>query len=217
MIDPFTLEYRLRRGVKFHDGREFGAEDVKATIEWATRKESIRKDGPGEADVEIVDRYTARIKAKKYGYPASAWRFVVTLFPMLSAEDVADSIRLSSRLNGTGPFVFSEHSNQTTRFVANPECFTGKPKLDEIVYRVLPDTTSREVALRTGEADLIDALEPQQVRNFKGDPRFRLAKTVTAENKYLFFRCNKPPFDDWRVRRAACHAIDRKPSWKSSV
>ena len=61
-----------------------------------------------------------------------------------------------------------------------------------------------------GEADIIERLEAEQVDTISKDPRFDIHKAVSVENKYLFFRCSKKPFDDPRVRLAACHSIDRK-------
>ena len=61
-----------------------------------------------------------------------------------------------------------------------------------------------------GEADIIERLEQEQVETISKDARFNIHKAVSVENKYLFFRCSKKPFDDPRIRLAACHSIDRK-------
>ena len=91
LIDPNTLEFVLRKGVKFHDGKEFTAEDVKATMQYASQSSRPAAAWyPGPVDVEIVDPYTVRLHTEKYGYPASAYWFVASFLPMLSAKDVAD-------------------------------------------------------------------------------------------------------------------------------
>ena len=91
LIDPNTLEFVLRKGVKFHDGKEFNAEDVKATMQYASQSSRPAAAWyPGPVDVEIVDPYTVRLHTEKYGYPASAYWFVASFLPMMSAKDVAD-------------------------------------------------------------------------------------------------------------------------------
>jgi len=85
LIDPNTLEFVLRKGVKFHDGKEFNAEDVKATMQYASQSSRPAAAWyPGPVDVEIVDPYTVRLHTEKYGYPASAYWFVASFLPMLS-------------------------------------------------------------------------------------------------------------------------------------
>ena len=56
---------------------------------------------------------------------------------------------------------------------------------------------------------VIERLEPEQVETLTSKPDIKISTVLSVENKYLFFRCSKPPFNDWRIRKAACHAIDR--------
>ncbi len=209
-IDKFTLEFKLRDGVTFHDGKPFGAEDVKATYEYGSQADRPAQWYPGPVEVEVVDKLTARIKTEKFGYPASLFYYLSSFLPIMSARDVADKKALAARPNGTGPFKFVEQKGDSTILVASDAFFMGKPKLPGVTYKFVGDTTTRTLGLLSGEADIIERLEQEQVETIAKNPNFTISKAISVENKYLWFRCSKPPFNDVRVRRAAAHAIDRK-------
>jgi len=209
-IDEFTIEVKLRSGVKFHDGKPFKAADVKATFEYGSQPDRPAQWYPGRVDVEVVDDLTCRISTKKHGYPANMFYFLSSFLPIMSAGDIADKKRLSARLNGTGPFKLNEQKGDSTFLVANPTYYAGAPKLPGVEYRAVGDATTRVLSLLNGEADVIERLEPEQADTVSKNPAFSINKVISTENKFLFFRCSKPPFNDERVRRAAAYAIDRK-------
>lgn len=210
MIDEFTLEAKLRPGIKFHNGAPFTAADVKATYEYGCQPDRPAQWYPGQVEVEVVDDLTARIKTEKFGYPASLYIYLSSFLPILSAADVANKAELSARMNGTGPFKYVQQQGDSTFLAANEAFYLGKPKIPQVEYRFVGDTTTRTLSLLNGEADIIERLEAEQVDTIAADDRFVISKALSVENKYLFFRCSKPPFDNELVRRAACHAIDRE-------
>jgi len=209
IVDEHTIEFKLRKGVTFHDGKAFSAEDVKATYEYASQPDRPAQWYPGPCKVDIVDDYTVRVKTDEYGYPASLFWFLSAFLPIMSAKDIADGTALSARPNGTGAFKFVRQEGNTTVLEAFEDFYLGKPKLPGINFSFVGDATTRTLALLSGEADLIERLEAEQVETIQANGGFKLNKAVSVENKYLWFRCSKPPFNDWRLRRAACHAIDR--------
>ncbi|RWG07749.1 ABC transporter substrate-binding protein [Mesorhizobium sp.] len=210
LIDRNTFEFKLRDGVKFHDGKKFGAEDVKATLEYSSDpKRPAASLCPGKVDVEIVDHLTVRLRTEKYGYPASTWRFISSVIPILSAKDVADPKILEKRPNGTNAFKYVATNGDQNVLHANDDYFGGRPKLDEVIYAYVPDANTRVLGLLNGQYQIAERLEPEQYASLQGNPKVFTRKGLTTENKYLHFRCNKPPFDDPRIRLAACHSIDR--------
>jgi peptide/nickel transport system substrate-binding protein len=209
-IDKFTLEFKLRDGVTFHDGKPFGADDVKATYEYGSLPDRPAQWYPGQVEVEVVDRLTARIRTEKFGYPAALFYYLSSFLPILSAKDVQDKKLLASRPNGTGAFKFVEQQGDATVLAANDKFFLGKPKIPGVTYKFVGDTTTRALELLSGGADIIERLEQEQVDTIAKNPSFVINKSVSVENKYLWFRCSKPPFNDVRLRQAAAHAIDRK-------
>lgn len=210
LVDEHTLEFKLREGVKFHDGKEFGAEDVKATMEYASGpSRPAASYYPGRVDVEVIDPLTVQLKTGKYGYPASAFWFVSSFLPIMSAKDVADPAILQRRPNGTNAFKYVETKGDKNYLAAYDDYYDGRPKLDEVVYAYVPDANTRLLGLMNGEYQLVERLEPEQYASLAANSGFNARRGLSTENKYLHFRCNKPPFNDPRVRLAACHAIDR--------
>lgn len=208
LIDEFTMEITLRDGVTFHNGAPFSAEDVKATFEYATdpgRPASALY--PGQCEVEVVDRLTARLHTK--GYPASAFQFTGALMPMLSKDDVKNPAGLSQKPNGTGAFKFIKQEGNTSYLEAFENFFRGKALLEHVEFSYIADATSRVLGLMSGDIDLLQRLEPEQYATVKQNAALYSWEALSTENKYLHFRCNKAPFDNPLVRRAAAHAIDR--------
>lgn len=209
-VDKFTLEYKLRQGVKFHDGKEFKADDVKATYEYACQPSRPASAWyPGLVDVEVVDDYTVRLKTEKYGYPALNFWYVSSFLPILSAADVADPEKLKQRPNGTGAFQYVETTGDQIHFKAFADYYDGKPSIENLTWAYVPDANTRVLGMLNGQYHLTERLEPEQFNSLAADPNITTVGALSSENKYLHFRCNKPPFDDVRVRLAVCHSIDR--------
>ena len=209
-IDAETLEVKLRKGVKFHDGTPFTAADVKASYEYGCKPDRPAQWYPGQVKVDVIDDYTCHINTKGQGYPAVLYYYLSSFLPILSAKDVANPKKLSATLNGTGPFKFVEQKGDSTFLAANPDFFLGKPKVPGVEYHFVADPGTRTLSLLNGSAEIIERLEQEQAETIAKNPRFAIHKVLSTENKYLFFRCSKKPFDDPRIRLAACHSIDRQ-------
>src|SRR6266404_143269 len=209
-IDADTLEVKLRKGVKFHDGTPLTAADVKATYEYGCQPDRAAQWYPGKVTVDIVDDHTCRINTKGQSYPAAQYYYLSSFLPIMSAKDIANPKQLSARMNGTGAFKFVEQKGDSTFLAANPDFFAGKPKIPGVEYHYVGDAGTRALSLLNGSADIIERLEQEQVETISKNPRFAIHKVLSTEDKYLWFRCSKKPFDDPRIRLAACHSIDRK-------
>lgn len=207
-LDKYTLEVKLRDDVTFHDGEPFTARDVKATYEYASQPDRPAAWYPGQCKVEVVDDYTCHIKTEEYDYPASLYVLLSSFLPIMAAKDI-ESGRISEKPNGTGPFRFARQEGDDSILESFPDYFKGAPKLPQITFSFVGDGTTRALALMNGEADLIERLEPEQVETLEQEDGIKMHKAISVENKYLWFRCSKPPFDNELLRKAACHAIDR--------
>lgn len=213
LLDANTLEIKLRDDVKFHDGKPFKAEDVKATFEYGSRKDRPAQWYPGPTetlDITTPDDHTVIVNTAKGGYPAHLFVFLASYLPMMSATDIAGgpSGPLTQRLNGTGPFRFVAQKGNDTVLEANKDYFRGEPKIPGINFTFVGDATTRMLSLLNGQASIVERLEPEQVTTLEGNKAIAINSVVSVENKYLWFRCSKPPFNDPKVRMAACHAID---------
>lgn len=210
-VDEHTLEYKLREGVTFHDGKPFTAKDVKATYEYASdpgRPASAWY--PGRVDVEVVDDLTVRLSTKAHGYPALNFWYVSSFLPILCADDVANPDTLKQRPNGTGPFKYVGTTGDQINFQAFDGYHGGKPAIENLIWAYVPDANTRVLGLLNGQYHLTERLEPEQYASLSKEANIKTDRSLSSENKYLHFRCNKPPFDDVRVRLAAFHSIDRE-------
>jgi peptide/nickel transport system substrate-binding protein len=209
LVDFYTIEYSLRPGVKFHDGKPFSAEDVKATFEYASQRNRTAPWYPGVCEVEVVDPLTVRVHTKSGGFPASSFFLLASFLPIMSKKDIDDPARLKQRLNGTGPFKFVSQEGDTTILTANEDCFTGRPILNHIRFPFIADAETRMLGLLSGEIDITEKMEPEQWDSLKDDKQVKLTRTMAGENMILAFRTQKPPTDNPLVRLAIAHAIDR--------
>lgn len=210
VIGPFKVEMELRPGVRFHDGAELVAEDVKATFEHYSRPKVGRPLYPGKIASSVTGKYRLTIDCEAAGMPMHKFLFLQFISPILRAKDVADPKALQSGMNGTGPFRFAGVERGSLIFEANRHYWgPNKPQLKRIILRHVPDGNARVLALLSGEAEITERLEPEQYQSLKSKPGIVVSKTKSTENKFLHFRNGKKPFDDWRVRRAAAAAIDR--------
>jgi peptide/nickel transport system substrate-binding protein len=125
----------------------------------------------------------------------------------------ADNATRAQNPIGTGPFVFEEWvPDQFLRVSANEDYWQeGLPYLDEIEFRPIPDPTSRGASLRSGDIDVAQLEEIQELAQFVDDESFTVWKDERAETAESFVMLNtlQPPFDDLRVRQALAHATDK--------
>ena len=214
LLDEHRLQIDLRKGVVFHDGKPFKAEDVKATFDYGSRPDRPAQWYPGPntgLTITTPDDYTVIVDTTKGGYPADLFVFLASFLPIMSATDVngGPGGPLTQRLNGTGPFRFVEQRGNSTILRANDGYFRGKPGIAEIDFSFVGDATTRMLSLLNGEASIVERLEPEQIATLQKNPDIKTNAVVSVENKYIWFRCSKPPFDNPLVRMAACNAIDR--------
>lgn len=214
LLDGSRLQIRLKSGITFHDGEPFGAKDVKATFEYGAQPDRPAQWYPGPTDsfeVTTPDDLTVVVDTSKGGYGASLFIFLAAYLPMMSAKDIEGGPNgpLSQRLNGTGPFRFVEQRGNDTVLEAFEGYFRGAPKVPGVTFSFVGDATTRILSMLNGQASIIERLEPEQLATLEQEDNIKFSKLVSVENKYLWFRCSKPPFDNPLLRKAVCHAIDR--------
>lgn len=219
---PNTLEFKLRRGVMWHDkpplnGRELTADDVVYTF-----NERFAKGLAGGAYVgqvfydsaEKVDDYTVRINLKQpfdfiKGMP-SGNRQGWIVAEEASAED--DRENPAASWVGTGPYMFVEHQSGTkVTFERNPNYFKeGKPYADAVEAHIIPDAATRLAALRSGQINVFPAAGPRVLEEIRRtNPDFFAKSCPSLFHMEIRMRLDKEPWNDVRVRRAVSMAIDR--------
>ena len=212
--DDFTsYTFNLRKGVKFHHGKEFKAEDVVFTyMRWIDPviDSSVRSTFDIlKGDPVIVDDYTVRFDLE------ASNSFFPTYFSIYQARILPADVDLD-RLNleefGTGPFVIEENfPNERVVLARNPNYWEeGHPYLDEIVILSLPEPATRDAALKSGDVDLIYALSAQSVPGLTDHPDTRVLNTASFSHIAMPMPTDVPPFDNVLVRRAFQAAMDRE-------
>jgi len=213
--DGRVWTFSLRKGVKFHgDYGELTSEDVVFSLERARnpKTSAFSSDFKEFKLIEALDPYTVRITLSQ---PVPFLIGLVSNYHggMIVSKKAVEKLGDNFKMNpiGTGPFLFEEYrAKQYVSLRAHKDYFRGAPKMDRIVYRYIPSASSRELAFRSGEMDLIYGVREQKwVERMKG-----LKDTVVdvfrpGEHRSLHLNTSMKPFDDVRVRRAIAHAINR--------
>lgn len=206
----------LRSNVRWHkDYGPFGADDVVFSFE-RVRDPATGSRYAGEfaniVTIEALNDQTVRVQLAE---PDAGFLHKVAAFAqgMLVSRAALQALGDTYPANpiGTGPFVFAEHlPGQQVTLVANPEYFAGPPILDQLVFRVIPDETTAEIALRNGEIDVLFALQaPDVIARLREDPAVRVQERPANNTVNLVLNTTVAPLDDLRVRQAIAHAIDR--------
>lgn len=213
--DPKTYIFHLRKGVKFHNGRELVAEDVKYSLEriknpdfgspyagWLVAIESIETPDAGTVILRL-SRPDAPLLA------SLAWKFMAVI-PKEVVEEHGG--KLDGVMVGTGPFKFVEWQPKThIKLQKNPDYWMkGRPYLDAITFVPIEDATARTTALKTGTVDFSDAIAPQDVAGFQSIKDITVASHIATGYNFLAMNNAKPPFNDKRVRQAVAWAVDRQ-------
>ncbi|HEX2135044.1 MAG TPA: ABC transporter substrate-binding protein [Microvirga sp.] len=211
-LDDTTIEFDIRQGVTFHDGSALSAEDVAFSIRRIINPTfnspqlsqfdqivSAEATGPGKVTVKT-----------KTPYPALFAQLVkLSIVPKAVVERVGDQT-FNIQPVGSGPYKLEawQKGVQTT-LVANESYWRGKPPFKTVTFRVVPDVSTRVADLRSGRADLVRQLGPDEATALKNDPQLKVLSSPTERIGYLFINALSGPTADVRVRRAIAHAIDK--------
>ena len=211
--DGRVWTFKLRRGVKFHDGSDFGSADVVATIQKIFDPQTAApykaELGPIAA-VKAVDGYTVRFDLSS-PYADLPKALASATARIISQAGIADFAKLDAAANGTGPFVLKEFvPNDRVIMERNPQYFRkGRPLLDRLVMRVLPDTSTQVAALRNREVDAIADVDADTFKEIASIQGVNAVQVVGGTFNNVVLYANKPPFDDPKVRTALRLAMDR--------
>ena len=206
--DGKVYTFHLRRGVKFHDGTPFNASAVKFSFDYCMKREP----GVGGAKtIEVVDDYTVKIILSR----PNPLFFSQLNFYILSPTSVDENGEVVNPI-GTGPFMHKEYvKDEYYVLVRNPEYWQEEVKLQKVTFKVIPDAHTRTLALEAGEVDMIgvDAashIPAEDIPTLKDNPDIVLSEKIGWRSNVIQFNTEKAPFNDLIVRRAVCHAINKK-------
>jgi peptide/nickel transport system substrate-binding protein len=210
-LDDLTWQFRLRRGVVFHDGEPFDAEAVRFTFERVLdpSQKSPNRANVGEvARVDVVDDHTVNLVLRQ-PYAPLVNRLID--FPIVPPKYTAEKGNqgLALRPIGTGPFRFVELVKDDHLIVeAFDRHWRGASKIRRIVYRPIPEPFTRAAALRNNEVDVVDTMPPNLAAELERVPGIRVQRVPSTWIIYLGLNALKKPLSDVRVRQALNYATD---------
>lgn len=215
--DNRTLLFELRKGVKWHDGEPFDAEDVRFTFELIRSPKVVSPYTSTFRMVErvdVVDPYRVRVTYKEPYFKAlETWMMGIVPKHLLEKEADVMSAAFNTAPIGTGPYrLESLEFSKNIVLAANDDYFEHRPHIDRISFHVIADPMTRFLMLRSRQID-IGSLEAMQVeRQLDGEffENFQTIEQIAFAYTYLGFNLRLDKFKDPRVRRALSLAIDRQ-------
>ncbi|MBC9784834.1 ABC transporter substrate-binding protein [Heliobacterium chlorum] len=209
--------FKLRQGVKFHDGTPFNAQAVKFNIE-RQLPPNANADMPyaeftydGVKKVDAVDDYTVKITLDKPSAAFLANLAMPIAAPLVSPEAAKKyGDKLMENPVGTGPYKFVKwEKGQMIELAAFDEYWGEKAKTKNVVYKFTKENSVRASDLMTGSVDIMDGVDTNDVKTLE-EKGMKLIKTPGMNINYMGFYTNKAPFNNLELRKAIAMAINRK-------
>ena len=222
-----TWTFKLRQGVKFHDGTPFNAEAVKFNYERLLRvpgqSGGAWTDYADANTVEIVDDSTVVFHLTK-PFPGLTVDMLYVRYRIASPAFIQEHSStadpeamefLATNASGTGPFKLAEFvPDQRVVFEKNTDYWGGEPggrstpKIDQLVFQIIKDPETARIELEAGRVDIVESPPPAQFAVLRSTPGVQLSSYKVPRVAYLTMDVSKPPFDDVKVRQAVGHAIN---------
>jgi peptide/nickel transport system substrate-binding protein len=208
--DQLAWTFRLRHGVRFHDGSPFTADDVVYSYRRIIDQKLANSDKLSSVTgVTAPDPSTVRITLKQPTPNLLTNLGGFKGLAIVSRRNV-ETGQIATHPVGTGPFAFgSQKSGDSITLKANPGYWAGAPKVSGVTFRFISEPSTALSALQAGEIDWTDSIPTQRVKQLKEDDSVTLAATPSNDYWYLALNEARAPWNDVRVRQAIAYAIDR--------
>ncbi|HYU19095.1 MAG TPA: ABC transporter substrate-binding protein [Chloroflexota bacterium] len=212
-LDDLTIQFKLRQGVKFHNGEEFDAEGAKFSVlrpvDPATGADA-RTTYAGISGVDVLDKYTINVKTAKPD-PALLLRMTGFSMTMVAPKWASQGMDVFTKeAVGTGPYKLASWSGplQDWTMVANEQYWGGAPKVKKVRIKTIPELATRTAALRSGEVHVAKDIAVEEMDAINKSGR-ALAKTTPSNRiPYYVMDVRKPPCDNRLLRQAINYAAN---------
>ncbi|MGB3386667.1 MAG: ABC transporter substrate-binding protein [Pseudaminobacter sp.] len=209
--DGKTYTFKLRTGVKFHDGTDFDAEDVKFSLDRARAENSTNAQKALFAAIDTVEAadpatVTVTLKQPQGSFLYNmGWGDAVIVAPETAETNKEKPV-------GTGPFKFESWAKGSSIKLVKAETYWGDPvALDKAEFRIIPDAAAAIPALLSGDVQAFPNMPVgDALSQIESDPRFKVVIGSTEGETILSMNNKKAPFDNLKVRQAISHVLDRK-------
>lgn len=207
--DPVTWEFKIRKGVKFHNGEELKASDVKFTFDRMKKNHTVAHIVEAIDSVEVDGDYKVIIKTK-YPFGALLAHLAHPTTSILNEKVVQEKgDNYGQHPIGTGPFEFKEWvSGDKVVLEGFEDYWGGAPKIKKVTYKSVPESSSRTIGLETGEFDIAYDIPVADRERVKNDENIQFIEIPYLGTSFIEFNTTKKPLDNKLVRQAICYAVD---------
>ncbi len=204
-LSSTKIYFKLREGVFFHNGKELTSDDVKWTFESLLSRDfhTLRK-GAFKSIKKIVKKGKYELIFElKHPDSSLVYNLVIGIIPAGAGKD------FSNNPVGTGPFVFEKREHNTLFFRAYKRYFKGKPKIDELIIKVIKDPITRVLTLKKREADIaINCIPPDFLKSIRGIRDLNIKKVAGNTMYYLGLNLKDPLLKNLDFRKALSYSIN---------
>jgi len=217
--DNLTYTFFLKKGVRFHNGRPFTADDVKFVLDRARNPETKHPHAKQYEDIATIDvkdpqTVTIALKQSNAMFLYNLARQGSVIYPREAVE------QQKSNPVGTGPFALARW-DRGDRIVLKKNAdyhVKGLPRLDQVTFRFIPDPNAALAALQAGDIDVLGfGLGPESVEVVRRSPALQVILGETTSDVILALNNSKKPYSDVRVRRAITHAVNKDEILKGAM
>jgi peptide/nickel transport system substrate-binding protein len=219
------LRFTLKKGILWQDGVELTAADAAFTYALMIDPQTptaYAGDFKIIKEFKQLDRYSFEVSYEN-PFPRSLNTWMGALLPahVLSGQNLRASPLIRAPLS-CGPYTLREwNPGAKLILAANPMYFPGRPYIDRVLYRIIPDITTMFLELKAGKLDVMSSLTGLQYTRQTGDEAFRreftVQRTLASAYTYMGYNLKNPLFADVRVRRALAHAVDKRAVVKTAL
>jgi peptide/nickel transport system substrate-binding protein len=213
VVDDLTVDFDLRDDVTFQDGTKLTADDVVFSVKRITNP-AMRSSQLSQFDQIVDARALSPTKVRlitKTPYPVLLAQLVkLSVIPKAYVEKVGD-LAFNQQPMGSGPYRMAQwQKGVQITLEANDSYWRGKPPFKTVIFRAVPDVSTRIADLKTGRTDLARLIPPDEAAGLKADPKLQVLFVPTERIGYLFLNAQSGPTQDIRVRKAIAMAIDKQ-------
>jgi glutathione transport system substrate-binding protein len=212
--DGIVHTWRLRKGVKFHDGSPFNAEVVKWNIDRKIEQNTPYATSIPWADnpIKVIDEYTVEVTLKEPSFVM--YNYLTGSSYMMYSKKFVESVSMDDLKNqgvGTGPYIIKEYlPNDHLYLERNPDYWQkGLPFFDAINVQIIPDANTRLLTLEAGQIDFVKDLSIQDMKRLEGNADLEIREAPSTRTYHIPPHSKRPPFDNVNVRRALNFAVDK--------
>ena len=208
-ISDTEWKFKLIEGVKFHNGAEMKAADVKASLMQAKDSPEVAQYAQSFTDIEVIDDYNFKIITD--GPQAQLLNDLTHHGNAILPADLIESGHdFNKEPIGTGAYKLVEwKKGESVSFTANPDYFKGEAPIKNIIWKIIPEGSSRTMALESGEVDLIVEVETTDVSRLKDNSSITVYDQPSTGFNFMMINTEVHPFNNVDFRKAMCAAIDR--------